>query len=86
MVENYDALFSLKGGGSCLRLNDGLDVKLFIIVGLSLMIVFGWTRRGLKVKSNSGIINITNSRNTKRTDGQPSEQLFPKRWRLSNIN
>ena len=32
------------------------------------------------------IINITNSQNTKRTNGQPSEQLFPKRWPLSNRN
>ena len=28
----------------------------------------------------------TNSQNTKRTYGQPSEQLFPKRWPLSNQN
>ena len=28
--------------------------------------------------------NITNSQNTKRTYGQPSEQLLPKRWPLSN--
>ena len=34
------------GGDSGLRLNDGFDVKLEI-VGLSLMIVFGWTLRGL---------------------------------------
>ena len=34
------------GGGSGLRLNDGFDVKLEI-VGCSLMIVFGWTLRGL---------------------------------------
>ena len=32
------------------------------------------------------ITNITNSLNTKRTFGQPSEQLFPKRWPLSNRN
>ena len=32
------------------------------------------------------ITNITNSQNTKRTYGQPSEQLFPKRWPLSNRN
>ena len=30
------------------------------------------------------INNITNSQNTKRKYGQPSEQLFPKRWPLSN--
>ena len=30
------------------------------------------------------ITSITNSQNTKRTYGQPSEQLFPKRWPLSN--
>ena len=28
----------------------------------------------------------TNSRNTKRRYGQPSEQLFPERWPLSNPN
>ena len=32
------------------------------------------------------ITKITNSQNTKRTYGQPSEQLFPKRWLLSNQN
>ena len=32
------------------------------------------------------ITNITNSQNTKRTYGQQSEQLFPKRWPLSNQN
>ena len=32
------------------------------------------------------ITNITNSQNTKRTYDQPSEQLFPKRWPLSNQN
>ena len=32
------------------------------------------------------ITKITNSQNTKRTYGQPSEQLFPKRWPLSNPN
>ena len=32
------------------------------------------------------ITNITNSQNTKRTYCQPSEQLFPKRWPLSNRN
>ena len=32
------------------------------------------------------ITNITNSQNTKRTHGQPSEQLFPKRWPHSNRN
>ena len=35
-------------------------------------------------KPKRGITNITNSQNTKRTYGQPSEQLFPKRWSLSN--
>ena len=28
------------------------------------------------------LTNITNSQNTKRTYGQPSEQLFPKKWPL----
>ena len=37
-------------------------------------------------KPKRGIANITNSQNTKRTCGQPSEQLFPKRWPLSNRN
>ena len=32
------------------------------------------------------IPNITNSQNTKRTYGQPSEQLFPKRWQVINRN
>ena len=37
-------------------------------------------------KPNREITNITNSQNTKRTYGQPSEQLFPKRWPLSKRN
>ena len=37
-------------------------------------------------KSKREISNITNSQNTKRTYGQPSQQLFPKRWPLSNRN
>ena len=37
-------------------------------------------------KPKREITNITNSQNTKRTCGQPSEQLFPKRWPLSNRN
>ena len=32
------------------------------------------------------ITKITNSQYTKKTYGQPSEQLFPKRWPLSNPN
>ena len=35
-------------------------------------------------KPEREITNITNNQNTKRTYGQPSEQLFPKRWPLSN--
>ena len=35
-------------------------------------------------KPKREITNITNSQNTKRTHGQPSEQLFPKRWPPSN--
>ena len=31
-------------------------------------------------------INITNRQKTMRTNGQPSGQLFPKRWPLSNPN
>ena len=37
-------------------------------------------------KQKRGITKITNSQNTKRTYGQPNEQLFPKRWQLSNLN
>ena len=37
-------------------------------------------------KSKREITDITNSQNTKRTFGQPSEQLFPNRWSLSNRN
>ena len=35
---------------------------------------------------NREITYITNSQNTERAYGQPSEQLFPKRWSLSNRN
>ena len=37
-------------------------------------------------KPKREITNITNSQNTKRTYGQPSVQLFPKRWPHSNRN
>ena len=37
-------------------------------------------------KPKREITNITKSQNIKRTYGQPSEQLFPKRWQLSNRN
>ena len=37
-------------------------------------------------KPKREITKITNSQNTKITYGQPSEQLFPKRWLLSNQN
>ena len=37
-------------------------------------------------KPRQEITNITNRQNTKRTYGQPNEQLFPKRWLLSNRN
>ena len=37
-------------------------------------------------KPKREITKITNSQNTKRTYGQPSEQLFTKRWPLSNPN
>ena len=37
-------------------------------------------------KPKRKITNISNSQITKRTYGQPSEQLFPKRWPLSNRN
>ena len=37
-------------------------------------------------KPKREITNITISQNTKRTYGHPSEQLFPKRWPLSNRN
>ena len=38
------------------------------------------------LKPKRDITKITNSQNTKITFGQPSEQLFPKRWPLSNPN
>ena len=37
-------------------------------------------------KTKREITNITNSQNTKRTHGQPSEQLFPKRWPCDNAH
>ena len=37
-------------------------------------------------KPKREITKIINSQNTKKTYGQPSEQIFPKRWRLSNPN
>ena len=37
-------------------------------------------------KPKREITKITNGQNTKRTYGQPSEQLFPKRWPLSSPN
>ena len=37
-------------------------------------------------ESSPQIIKITNSQNTKRTYGELSEQLFPKRWPLSSPN
>ena len=37
-------------------------------------------------KPKREITKITNSQNTKRKYDQPSEQLFPKRWPLSNPN
>ena len=37
-------------------------------------------------KPKREITNITYSQNTKRTYGQPSERLFPKRWPFSNRN
>ena len=37
-------------------------------------------------KPKREIGKITNSQNTKRKYGQPSEQIFPKRWPLSNLN
>ena len=37
-------------------------------------------------KPKREINKITNSQNTKRTYGQPSDQLFPKMWPLSNPN
>ena len=37
-------------------------------------------------KPKRKITKITNSQNTKRTHGQSYEQLFPKRWPLSNPN
>ena len=37
-------------------------------------------------KPKREITDITHSQNTKRTYGQPSEQVVPKRWPLSNRN
>ena len=37
-------------------------------------------------KPKREITNVTNSQNTMGTYGQPSEQLFPKSWPLSNPN
>ena len=37
-------------------------------------------------KPKREITIITNNQNTKKTRGQPSEQLFSKRWPLSNRN
>ena len=37
-------------------------------------------------KPKREITKITNRQNTMRTYGQPSEQLFPKRWPLGNTN
>ena len=37
-------------------------------------------------KPKREITNITNCQNTKRIYGQPSEQLFPKRWSFRNRN
>ena len=38
------------------------------------------------LKTKMEIIKITNRQKTMRTYGQPSGQLFPKRWPLSNPN
>ena len=46
-----------------------------------------WSKAQLQPsKSKKEITNITNSQNTKIKYGQPSEQLFPKRLKLSNRN
>ena len=49
-----------------------------------------WTgaiRRRIPLSKPKWDINkITNRQNTTRTNGQPSRQLFPKRWSLSNPN
>ena len=37
-------------------------------------------------KPKREITNIKNSQKIKRSYGQPSEQLYPKRWPLSNRN
>ena len=37
-------------------------------------------------KPKREIINITNSQNTKLTNDQPFDELFPKWWPLSNRN
>ena len=43
-------------------------------------------RTQIKPSNNLEITKITNSQNTKRTYGLLSEELFPKRWPLSNPN
>ena len=45
-----------------------------------------WGNQGPKPATKWEVTKITNSQNTKRTYGQPSEQLFPKRWPFSNPN
>ena len=47
-----------------------------------------WSNQNPKsaLKTKIEKTKITNRHNTKRTYGQPSEQLFPKRWPLSNLN
>ena len=37
------------------------------------------------LKTKKEISKIANSQNTKRTYGRPSEQLFSKKWPLSNL-
>ena len=39
-----------------------------------------------QIQPGNNYMQITYSQNTKRTYGQPSRQLFPKRWPLSNPN
>ena len=58
----------------------------------------GWSTKYAKIRTEAirtqiqpskpkrEITYITNSQNTKRTYGQPSEQLFPNGWQLSNRN
>ena len=65
--------------GICyINLRKSLEVKSMQISGNEAI------RTQIQHSQKREITKITNSQNTKRTYGQPSEQLFPKKWPLSN--